>query len=516
MNQKISRRSFLEKSSKGMIAAAVIPYFLKEDIGKAYSFRKGKDMKLSDYYNHFGVDEKIINDVMAEALSRGGDYCDLFFQHKIGNYIGLEDKAVNRAYSDVAYGVGIRVLKGDQTGYSYTEELTPNAMKLAAKTAANIADSGKNISPVEFKLRETPDYYPIETPWEEIGIDKKIPYLQIINDKVFAEDKRIIKSNIWFINETSYVLEANSDGVIACDYQPMGQIAVTCNAEQDGRREENYFDLSGRRGIEFFTPDNVDLLAKEAVRRTVALFEAVKPEAGEMPVVLAAGSSGILLHEAIGHGMEADFNRKNISIFSDKIDKKVAENFVSIVDDGTNPNIRGSINVDDEGNISEKTYLVENGILRSYLHDRISAKHYNVKPTGNGRRQSFRYSPQPRMRNTYMLPGPHTKDEIIGSVKKGIYAEAFTNGQVFIGAGDFTFYVKSGFLIEDGKLTKPIKDVNIIGNGPKVLADIIMVGDDMKMAEGGWTCGKNGQGVPVSMGLPTVKVSKITVGGVQS
>jgi len=516
MNQKISRRSFLEKSSKGMIAAAVIPYFLKEDIAKAYSFRKGNEMKLADYYAHFGVDEKIINDVMAEALSRGGDYCDLFFQHNIGNYIGLEDKAVNRAYSDVAFGVGIRVLKGDQTGYSYTEELTPNAMKLAAKTAANIADSGKTVPPVEFKLRETPNYYPIETPWEEIGIDKKIPYLQVINDKVFAEDKRIIKSNIWFINETSYILEANSDGVIACDYQPMGQIAVTCNAEQDGKREENYFDLSGRRGIEFFTPDNVDLLAKEAVRRTVALFEAVKPEAGEMPVVLAAGSSGILLHEAIGHGMEADFNRKNISIFSDKIDKKVAESFVSIVDDGTNLNIRGSINVDDEGNLTGKTYLVENGILKSYLHDRISAKHYNVKPTGNGRRQSFRFSPQPRMRNTYMLPGPHTKAEVIGSVKKGIYAEAFTNGQVFIGAGDFTFYVKSGFLIEDGKLTKPIKDVNIIGNGPKVLADIVMVADDMKMAEGGWTCGKNGQGVPVSMGLPTVKVSKITVGGVQS
>jgi len=516
MNQKISRRSFLEKSSKGMIAAAVIPYFLKEDIAKAYSFRKGNEMKLADYYAHFGVDEKIINDVMAEALSRGGDYCDLFFQHNIGNYIGLEDKAVNRAYSDVAFGVGIRVLKGDQTGYSYTEELTPNAMKLAAKTAANIADSGKTVPPVEFKLRETPNYYPIETPWEEIGIDKKIPYLQVINDKVFAEDKRIIKSNIWFINETSYILEANSDGVIACDYQPMGQIAVTCNAEQDGKREENYFDLSGRRGIEFFTPDNIDLLAKEAVRRTVALFEAVKPEAGEMPVVLAAGSSGILLHEAIGHGMEADFNRKNISIFSDKIDKKVAESFVSIVDDGTNLNIRGSINVDDEGNLTGKTYLVENGILKSYLHDRISAKHYNVKPTGNGRRQSFRFSPQPRMRNTYMLPGPHTKDEVIGSVKKGIYAEAFTNGQVFIGAGDFTFYVKSGFLIEDGKLTKPIKDVNIIGNGPKVLADIVMVADDMKMAEGGWTCGKNGQGVPVSMGLPTVKVSKITVGGVQS
>lgn len=235
-----------------------------------------------------------------------------------------------------------------------------------------------------------------------------------------------------------------------------------------------------------------------------------------MEVVLAAGSSGILLHEAIGHGMEADFNRKDVSIFADKINKPVAESFVSIIDDATNPNIRGSINIDDEGNETEKTYLVENGILKSYLHDRISAKHYNVKPTGNGRRESFRHMPQPRMRNTYMLPGPHKKEEIITSVKKGIFAETFTNGQVFIGAGDFTFYVKSGYLIENGKLTKPIKDINIIGNGPQVLKDIVMVADDFEMAEGGWTCGKNGQGVPVSMGLPTVKVSKITVGGVKS
>lgn len=516
MNNKISRRSFLEKTSKGLVAAAAIPYFLKGDVVKAFVPNNGKEMKLPEYYSHFGVDEKIINEVISEALSRGGDYCDVFFQHKIGNYIGLEDKAVNRAYSDVSFGVGIRVLNGDQTGYSYTEDLTPKAMKLAAKTAANIANSGKTVQPVKFKLNNIPDYYPVETTWEEVGIDKKIPYLQTINDKVFAADNRIIKSNIWFNNETSYVLLANSDGMIAYDYQPMGLIYVNCNAEQNGRREENFYILAGRRGIEFFSPDNINLLASEAVRRTVTLFEAVKPEAGEMPVVLAAGNSGILLHEAIGHGMEADFNRKNISIFSDKIGKKVAENFVTIVDDGTNPNLYGTINIDDEGSPTGKTCLVENGILKSYLHDRISAKHYNVKPTGNGRRQSFRFVPQPRMRNTYMLPGPHKKDEIIASVKKGIYAETFTNGQVFIGAGDFTFYVKSGFLIEDGKLTKPIKDVNIIGNGPKVLSDIVMVADDLKMGEGGGTCGKNGQGVPVGMGLPTVKVSKITVGGVQS
>jgi TldD protein len=246
------------------------------------------------------------------------------------------------------------------------------------------------------------------------------------------------------------------------------------------------------------------------------LFEAVKPEAGEMEVVLAPGSSGILLHEAIGHGMEADFNRKKISTFADKMNKPVAEKFVNIVDDGTIPNLRGTINVDDEGNDSQKTVLVENGILNSYLHDHISAQYYKVEPTGNGRRESFRFNPVPRMRNTFMPAGPHDPEEIIRSVKKGIYTEEFSNGQVSIGAGDFTFYVKTGYLIEDGKKTRPIKDVNVIGNGPEVLRRITMVGNDLKFDEGLWTCGKDGQGMPNQMGLPTVKVSAMTVGGVDS
>ncbi len=514
MKKKISRRSFMAKGTKGLVAAGMVPYFLKTDLGKAFAMPKADEMSLNNYYDHFGVTESLIREVMSAGLSKGGDYCDVYFQHKIANYIGLEDKAVNRAYSNVDFGVGIRVLKGDQTGFSFTEEITPQAMKLAAKTAANIADSSQKVSPAPLKLHEHPNYYMIETPWENVGIDQKIPYLQKINDKVFSQDSRVIKSMIWFIDETNYIMLANSEGRIVYDYRPMGMIYVNCVAEQNGQREQNSFNLSGRRGIEFFTPQNIQRLADEAVKRTISLFEAVKPDAGEMEVVLAAGSSGILLHEAIGHGMEADFNRKEISIFSDKINKPVAEKFVTIVDDSRDKNIRGSLNIDDEGNDTERTYLVEDGILRSYLHDRISARYYNVKTTGSGRRQSFRYAAMPRMRNTYMLPGPHKKEEIIRSVKKGLYAEIFTNGQVFIGAGDFTFYVKSGYLIEDGKITKPVKDVNIIGNGPQVLKDIVMVADDMKMAEGGWTCGKNGQSVPVSMGLPTVKVSKITVGGV--
>ncbi|MEN8194460.1 MAG: TldD/PmbA family protein [Bacteroidota bacterium] len=514
MRSNISRRKFLERSAMGFAATAFIPSFLKANPLKAFNAPEAANMKLNEYLNHFGVTEEILREVMQSALSKGGDYCDLYFQHTIGNYIGLEDGSVNRAYSNISFGVGIRVLKGDQTGYSFTEEITLKAMKLAASTAANIANTSKKVDPVKFSLVETPNYYPIKTSWEDIKIDQKIPYLQQINEKVFAKDSRIIKSNIWFNDSSAYIMLVTSEGKIACDYQPMGSIAVSCNAEQDGKKESNRFDLNGRRGIEFFTPATIERLANEAVSRTVKLFEAVKPAAGEMPVILAAGSSGILLHEAIGHGMEADFNRKEVSIFSDKIGKPVAEKFVTIIDDGTNPNIRGSINVDDEGNESQRTALVQNGILTSYLHDKISAKHYGVKETGSGRRQSFRHPVLPRMRNTYMENGPHEREEIVKSVKKGILAETFTNGQVFIGAGDFTFYVKSGYLVDDGKITKPIKDINIIGNGPEVLSRVDMVANDFKMAEGGWTCGKNGQRVPVSMGLPTVRVSSITVGGV--
>jgi TldD protein len=510
--QYINRRKFLKTGSLGLAGITFIPSFLPGNILKAFSYGN----PINDYYDHFGVTEKIIQDVMGEALSRGAEYCDIYFENSISNVIGLEDKIVNRANSSVGYGVGIRALKGDQTGYSYTEDLSPEAMKLAAKTAANIANDSKSIPPQKLNFRKPHNFYPIKTEWENVSIEQKIPHLQTINDKMFALDTRVMKSRVFFVDGETHVLIANSDGIVTYDYRPTTTLYASCTAEQNGVKEQNSFNLSGRYGIEFFTDERIDRIAGESVRRTVNQFEAVKPEAGEMEMIMAAGSSGILLHEAIGHGMEADFNRKNISIYSDKIDKPVAESFVTIVDDATNPNIRGSLNVDDEGGETELTYMVKNGILKSYLHDRISAKHYGIKPTGNGRRQSYKHTPMPRMRNTYMLNGPHTRNEIIASTKKGIYAEQFTNGQVFIGAGDFTFYVKSGYLIEDGKFTRPIKDVNIIGNGPDILKKVNMVGNDMKLAEGGWNCGKNGQSIPVSMGLPTVKVSSITVGGVNS
>jgi TldD protein len=288
---------------------------------------------------------------------------------------------------------------------------------------------------------------------------------------------------------------------------------VTVTAERDGERQSNRANIAARRGIDFYTEENLRRVAQQAVDRTMILFEARRPPAGEMPVVLASGASGILLHEAIGHGMEADFNRKEISIYAEMLNRQVAEPFVTIVDDGTLESERGALNVDDEGQPAGRTVLVENGRLVSYMHDGISSRHYGVDVTGSGRRQSFRHPPMPRMRCTYMEPGPHTRDEIIENVQRGILAETFTNGQVQIGAGDYTFYIKNGWLIEDGRLTAPIKDVNIIGTGPETLRRISMVADDAELDTGGWTCGKRGQSVPVSLGIPTVLVSELTVGG---
>ena len=507
---KMTRREFLTTGAK-LVALASVPAVLPFNPVKLLAATGDAD--LATYLDLFEVDEEVLKKIMNVALERGGDYCDLYFEHKISNWVGLQDYEVIRAYSSIDFGVGIRVVEGDQTGYSFTEELTLEAIIKAARTASNIANQGATPGPTKVSYHKTPNYYPVDLLWEQVGIEQKIPFIQDLNQKLKDKDKRIVKTRVWYGDEAKRILLANSEGRLVCDYQPMAEMDASCTAESGDKREECWYGLAARKGMEHFTPEAMEDVATETVRRTITLLDAVQPQGGEMAVVLAAGSSGILLHEAIGHGMEADFNRKNESIYSDSLGTKIAEPMVSIVDDGTPQNARGALNVDDEGNDTEKTYLVKDGTLVSYMHDRISAKHYGVKPTGNGRRQSFRYMPIPRMRCTYMLPGPHEREEIIKSVKKGIYCESFTNGEVHIGPGDFTFYVKTGNLIEDGKLTRPIKDTNIIGNGPEVLRRVSMVGNDLAMSVGGGTCGKAGQGVPVSMGLPTAKVSAITVGG---
>ncbi len=507
---RMGRRKFVKLSGATLVAAGAVDL-----VGCATAKPRAEGATAGiGYFDRFGVTEPLLAEVLAAAMSRGADSADVFFQHRVQSSLGLQDGAVNRSTAQISLGVGVRAVKGDQQGYGYTEDLSLAAIVECARTAAAIADGPARPGPQRFHVAGTlPDRYPMKVRWEDVRPEQTMPMLTQLEARALASDSRVRKVNIGFGDEYGAVLLADSTGRIVEDIQPMTRLFLQCTAEQDGRRESGYYNVAARAGLEYYDQDRLDRVVREAVARTTILFEAVPAPAGEMPVVLAAGSSGILLHEAIGHGMEADFNRKNISIFSDKIGKPVAHPFVNIVDDATLPGARGAINVDDEGNPAGVTHLVENGILSTYLHDSVSARHYGVKPTGNGRRQSYQFAPIPRMRATYMLPGPHEKEEIVASVKKGIFCSNFTNGQVQIGAGDFTFYVKNGYLIENGKLTRPVKDVNVIGNGPKVLEKIDMVASDLVVDEGGWTCGKDGQGVPVSQGIPTVRVSSITVGG---
>lgn len=504
---KVDRRNFIKTSGMFAAGSIILPPFIQS----CHNIQISEDVK--SYLNHFEVSTEMLQKVIATAMSKGGDYADLYFEHKISNSLGLQDGKVNSAYSNIDFGVGIRVLKGDQTGFAYSENLAMGDMLNAAKLAANIANGKSEFSTSNVSEKQPQNFYEISKKWEDVSVKDKVPFVQKINDKIFSLDNKVIKVNAGMSDETSYIMFYNSEGRLTYDYRPMVSFYAVCIMQKDKQIENAYAARSVRKGFEWLTEDLVDELAGEAIDKTNLLFKAGKPKAGEMPVVLGAGGSGILLHEAIGHTFEADFNRKGTSIFSDKLNKKVAENFINIIDDGTLPNDRGAINIDDEGNDVQKTYLVKDGILNSYLHDRISAKHYGVAPTGNGRRESFRYMPLPRMRSTYMENGPHTTEEILAAVDYGVYVDNFSNGEVKIGAGDFTFFVKSGYIIENGKLTQPIKDINIVGNGPQALADISMAANDYKNDSGTWTCGKDGQSVPVTLGLPTVLVKKMTVGG---
>ncbi|NKB68379.1 MAG: TldD/PmbA family protein [Candidatus Latescibacteria bacterium] len=462
----------------------------------------------------FGVGEPVLHQVLAAAMERGAEFADLYFQHVQSTSIGLEDGLVNQANTGVDLGVGIRAVTGDQVGYAFSESLELAAMLEAARMAATIAQGGTALAPQALQARAIPQHYGGGRAWESVAVADRLPLVQQVEAKARDLDPAVEKVKVFWSDRDERVLIATSEGILSADRRPMLQLSCSITAHKDGVRQSHGANIARREGIAWLTDERLYRLCRQAVERTMILFEAQRPPAGEMPVVLAAGASGILLHEAIGHGLEADFNRKGTSIYSTLLDQKVAPDFVTVVDDGTQANDRGALNVDDEGQPTERTVLIEDGVLRSYLHDRISAQHYGLDSTGSGRRESFRHVPMPRMRSTYMLDGPHSYDEIIASVDKGIVAETFTNGQVQIGAGDFTFYIKNGWLVEGGRITAPIKDVNIIGNGPEALRNVTMAAADGRLDDGGWVCGKNGQGVPVSMGIPSVLVKSMTVGGV--
>lgn len=509
--KKITRRAFIKTSVTAAAVTIATPLLPKGLYPLAHADTSGY------FESEFGITDSLCQKVIAKALSKGGDFADLYFEHTIGNWIILEDGKVSRAYSDVALGVGIRTVKGNQVGYGFTQELTEQYILEAASTAATISDTHAKKPAGEFVSLKTKNYYPLKTLLTSVPLESKLPLVISVNERCFSLSPLIIKVYAQFHDQQKRILVVTSDGTKAEDLQPRNYIYASVVAEKDGKREQAGWNIGGRRDFSFYTKAVVEEVSKIAVDRVLVLFDAVQPPAGEIPVVLGPGVTGVLLHEAIGHGMEADFNWKKMSTYCTMIGKQVAEPFVTIVDDGTVPNLLGSINIDDEGTPGQKTVLVENGILTSYMHDKISAKHYNVKPTGNGRRESYQHYVQPRMRNTYMLEGPSTPEEVIKSAKNGIYVEDVSNGQVKIGEGDFAFYVSQGRMIEDGRLTSPIKDINIMGNGPKMLKNVIMVANNLEMNEGGTgACGKGGQAVPCSFGQPTCLVKSLTVGGVKA
>jgi TldD protein len=498
--------------------------------------------------DRFGVTQEQLRSLVAEGLRAGGDWCDLYFEDTSYHDLLLRDGVVGSGGYHVDYGCGIRVLKGEKTGYAYAESTDFPSLLNAAKAAGAIAATAapfhgsqplqtsgcagpfppQSGGPLPLSNRgwlqsgeaaaastahAVADLYPERKAWEEAETAGFIPFLQRIEAGVRARDSRVLKVVAILSYSVSDILMYNSLGELTSDHRPLGSISVQVIFQQGKRTENNTVSRSLRMGAEFINDDVLEDLVSRAVEGMDARFEARRPKGGRMPVVMGAGASGILLHEAMGHAFEADFNRKGQSIFSDRMGQRICRSGINILDDATVPASRGACNVDDEGVPGQKTYMVTDGVLTSYLHDRISANFYGVAPTGNGRRESFRYNPIPRMRATYMESGPDgTREDLIASVKRGIYVDQFANGQVKIGEGDFTFFVKSGFLIEGGRLTMPVKDINIIGNGPEALADIQAVAGDLRIDEGTWTCGKE-QSVAVSCGIPSVLIGNLTVGG---
>lgn len=464
---------------------------------------------------YFQIGQETLRQTLCEALSRGADFADVYLDYSISLNLSLQDGIVNRASCNIDSGAGVRAVKGHQTGYAYTEQLTPEALVQAGRQAANISDTAAiaHIAPFKAQGLKVRFYEPGSTDFDENEVARLVGFLSQLRARMLDLEPRLANISANIIHTTQRFAVANSLGDCVEDQQPMTALSVQCVIVEGDRREHANCSRSFRKPLSMVDETLLEEVANDCIHQARFALSASQPQGGQMPVVLGAGASGILLHEAIGHGFEADCVRRGESIFTDLLGKRICMKGINVVDDGTLPTMRGSIHFDDEGVAAQCTPLVTDGILTSFMHDRISARHFGVEPTGNGRRESFRYPPIPRMRNTYMLGMEGaTEADLIASVKRGIFVDHFTNGQVQIGAGDYTFYVKSGFLIEEGRLTQPIKDVNIIGNGRQTLADIVGVADNSIVDSSTWMCGKEGQSCPVSCGMPSVLVKQLNVG----
>lgn len=461
-----------------------------------------------------GIQDGDIEKIMSRLLSSPVDAVDIYFQSSHSESWVMEGGIIKEGSHNIDQGAGVRAVSGEKTGFAYSDRIELPVLLEAANNVKAIVRQGQEAQVGLVKTANRSPYYPSINPLKSLTDQQKIDLLCKVDSETRKLDSRIEEVIVSLVGVHDSVLVANQDGSLEADVRPLVRMNVTVIVEENGHREQGSMGGGARSDYSCFIEQDQALeYGREAVRQALVSLEATEAPAGNMTVVLGPGWPGILLHEAIGHGLEGDFNRKGTSAFSGRVGERVASDLCTVVDDGTLAGRRGSLSIDDEGTITEKTVLIENGILKGYMQDKLNARLMGVKPTGNGRRQSYAHLPMPRMTNTYMLPGPHNPQDIIKSVKKGLYAKNFAGGQVDITSGKFVFSASEAYLIENGRITRPVKGATLIGNGPDVLTKVSMVGNDLELDSGVGTCGKDGQSVPVGVGQPTLKIDGLTVGG---
>jgi TldD protein len=468
----------------------------------------------SFFFEHYGVSERDLERYLGAALSAGGEYADLYFEYLSSTSLLVDESMVKSAAEGISAGCGVRVVSGERTGYAYTDDLRPARILEAARTAALIASGPARIPSAGFREQAARSLYPVTLPSVDAATTAKVELAKRADRAARAYHPAVKEVRAHYADELRKILVVASDGTFAEDAQPLARLNVSVIARNEANSARGSAGGGGRIALDFFWGEkSPEYFAREAARQAVLQLDACEAPAGEMEVVLGPGWPGVLLHEAVGHGLEADFNRKKTSAFAGLIGRKVASEKCTVIDNGTMPWRRGSLNVDDEGHATQETVLIEKGVLKGYLSDKLSARLMGIADTGNGRRESYEHIPMPRMTNTYMLAGEDDPEDIIRSVRHGIYAVNFGGGQVDITSGKFVFSASEAYLIESGRITAPLRGATLIGNGPDALTRVSMVGNDLRLDEGIGTCGKDGQAVPVGVGMPTTKLDRLTVGG---
>lgn len=500
----IKRRDFIKKSAVGGVVFATAPLW------KLFSYSLPPPDMVSN--PPIDLDMDTLRKLLSIAMENGGEFAEVYLEYNVSNSIGLDEDKISAAARGVDMGVGIRVLQGEKTGYAHTDDMSPDKLAETARVAGLIASGKAKQKSFDLSKKEIPNYYLVKTSPDSITPQEKAKLLWKANSVAREYDKRITQVGASFSDINKKIIIANSEGVYVTDDQTISRLSVSASAFENGKRSRGYAYKGGTLGYEHYDFQIAEELAKEAGRVTMAMLPAEDAPAGEYPIILAKGDCGTFFHEAIGHSLEGDGARRKTTCFWDKKGKMIASKIVSLADDGTVPGKRGSINVDDEGTPSQNTILIKDGVCTGFLYDKLNAKLMKTKSTGNGRRESYQHYPIPRMTNTYLMAGKDDPEDILKSVKNGIYIAKIGGGNVSPTTGRFVFSVPEGYMIEDGKITVPLKGIQLMGNGPDVLMNITMVGPDLEILGGG-TCGKAGQGKPVSDGNPTLKVAKITIGG---